>query len=214
MAISVGAAGVVVLAGGQLVVPPVATMLLRHRLARDGRVISVKLSAFPWLELLWQHADEVTVRMADYNLPPDKIQPLLHQADGIGTLHLSIGVLRTGLLALRDASFNKHGDEMVGSGQLDLRDLQAALPIVRSLTLVHVADGQLLLRGTASVLGVNAAVDVAVTARDGKLVVVPAGLFGVFATVTLYDDPQISVQSVTASAMAGGVKFTARGRAS
>ncbi len=202
----------VVLVGGQLVVPPIAATLLGHRLAKDGRVISAKLSAFPWFELLWQHAEKVTVRMADYNASPHRIQELLQQADGAGTLDISIALLRTGLLTLHDVSLSKHGDEMVGAAQLDLRDLQAALPMVRSLTPVHDADGQLVLRGTAGVLGVNASVDVAVTARDGKLIVAPAGLFGAFATVTLFDDPQISVQSVMAHAVPGGVSFLARGR--
>ena len=211
MAISVGAACAVVLAGGQLVAPRIATMVLRDRLARDGRVISVRLSAFPWFELLWHHADRISLRMADYHAAPHRIHELLHQAEGIGELDISIGVLHTGLLTLHDVSFGKHGDQMVGASQLDLRDLQAALPVVRSLTPVHDAGGQLVLRGTVGVLGVNATVDVAVAARDGKLVVAPAGLFAAFATVTLFEDPQISVQSVTAVTVPGGVRFTARG---
>lgn len=212
MAISVGAALLVVLVGGQLLVPPIATIVLRHRLAKDGRVLSVRLSAFPWLKLLWQHADKVSVRMADYSAPPSHITTLLQEAEGVGTLDISIGVIHTGLLTLHDVSFSKHGDEMVGAAQLDLRDLQTALPIVRSLTPVQDAGGQLVLRGSASVLGVSASVDVAVTASDGKLVVAPTGLFGAFATVTLFDDPQIRVQSVSGSAVPDGVRFVARGQ--
>jgi hypothetical protein len=210
--ISVGAACVAVLVGGQLAVPPIATMLLRHRLAKDGRVISVRVSAFPWVELLWQHADRVSVRMADYDAPLDHVEDQLRQAEGVGTIEASIGVLHTGLLALHEVSFSKRGDELIGAGQLELRDLRAALPIVQSLTPVHGAGGQLMLRGKAGVLGVSATVDVVVAARDGKLVVAPAGLFGAFATLTLYDDPQIHVQSVNASAVPGGVKFVVRGR--
>lgn len=212
VAISVGAACVVVLVGGQLVAPSIATTVLRDRLAKDGRVISAKLSAFPWLQLLWQHADTVNVRMADYHPAPARIQELLAQAEGIGKLDISVAVLHTGLLTLHEVSFSKHGDEMVGAAQLDLRDLQAAFPVVRSLTPVHEADGQLVLRGTASVLGVSASVDVDVVARDGKLVVAPTGLLGGLATVTLFDDPQISVQSVTATTVPAGIRFVARGR--
>jgi hypothetical protein len=62
------------------------------------------------------------------------------------------------------------------------------------------------------VLGVNASVDVAVTALDGKLVVAPTGLFGAFATVTLFDDPQIRVQSVSGSAVPDGLRFVATGQ--
>lgn len=212
MAISVGAVCGVVLVGGQLVAPPIATALLRQRLAKDGRVISVHVSAFPWFELLWQHADKVTVRMGDYDAPPDHLRDQLRQAAGVGTIELSIGVAHTGLLALHDVSLSKHGKEMVGVAQLYLRDLRAALPIVQSLTPVHEAGGPLILRGKASVLGVSATVDIVVAARDGKLVVAPAGLFGAFATLTLYDDPLIDVQSVNASALPGGVKFVVRGR--
>lgn len=202
----------VVLAGGQLVVPPIATIVLRHRLAADGRVLSAKLSAFPWIELLWQHADKLTVRMADYSPASHGIRQLLRDAAGVGTLDVSIRVLRTGLLTLHDVSLTKHADEMVGAAQIDLRDLQPALPIVRSLTPVHDADGRLVLRGTVSVLGVGATVDVVVDARDGKLVVAPAGLFGAFATITLFDDPHVTVQSVAAESVPGGVRFVAKGR--
>lgn len=212
MALSVGAAVVFVTVGGQLLVPPIATMVLRHRLAKDGRVITARLSAFPWLQLLWRQADSVSLRMADYNAGPEKIQRSLQEAERVGKLDVSIGVVHTGLLTLHDVSFSKRGDELVGAAQLDLRDLQAALPIVRSLTPVHDASGQLVLRGSASVLGVSASVDVSVAARDGKLVVAPTGLFGAFATITVFDDPQISVQSVSARAVPGGVRFVARGQ--
>lgn len=214
MAISVGAAFVVVLVGGQFVVPPIATTVLRHRLAKDGKVLSAQLSAFPWVKLLWQRADSVSVRMADYGVAPSRLTNLLNEGASVNTLDISIGVFRTGLLTLHDVSFTKHGDELVGAGELELRDLQAALPIVRSLTPVHQPGGQLVLRGTASVLGVSATVDLVVAASDGRLVVAPTGLFGAFATVTLFNDPQIRVQSVTASEVPGGVRFVARGRVS
>lgn len=201
-----------VLVGGQLVAPPIASSVLRHRLAEEGRVLSARLAAFPWFELLWQHADRVTVRMADYHPAPERIKRLIKEAEGVGTLDISIGVLHSGLVTLHDVTFSKHGDEMLGAAQLDLSDLQAALPFVRSLTPVHNADGQLVLRGSASVLGVSAAVDFTVAAREGKLVVAPSGFLGAFATITLFDDPQISVQSVSANAVPGGVRFIARAR--
>ncbi len=195
-----------------MLVPAIATTVLRHRLAQHGRVISVRVSAFPWVELLWQSADSVTARMADFSAPPDQLHSLLDEAEGVGKLEVSIGVVHTGLLTLRDVSFSKQGDEMEGVGRLELEDLRAALPVVRSLTPVQDTGGQLVLRGSASVFGVNAAVDVVVAARDGKLVVAPAGLLGAFATLTVYDDPQVRVQSVAATTVPGGVRFVVRGR--
>jgi hypothetical protein len=202
----------VVLVGGQFVVPAIATSVLRHRLSKDGTVLSAHLSAFPWIQLIWQHADTVTASMANYDLQPSQLESLLHQAEGIGTLNMSIAVVHTGLLTLHDVTFTKHGDEMVGDAQLDVSDLRAALPFIRSLTPVQDSRGQLVLRGTASVLGVQASVDAVVAARDGRLVVAPSGLLGAFATVTLYDDPQIYVQSITATTVPGGLKFVTRGK--
>jgi hypothetical protein len=203
---------VVVLVGGQFVVPPIATIVLRGRLGSDGKVLSAHLSAFPWVELIWEHADKVTATMVDYDVPPSKLKSLLHEAIGIGTLDISIGTVHTGLLTLRDVTFTKRGSEMVGDADLDLADLRAALPFVQSLTPISDAHGPLMLRGTASVLGVRASVDVVVAARDGKLVVAPAGLLGALATVTLYDDSRIYVQSVTATSIPGGLRFVTRGK--
>lgn len=186
-------------------------MLLRHRLAKDGRVISVHVSAFPWFELLWQQADRVTVRMGSYDASPDHLKDQLRQAAGVGAIELSIGVVHTGLLTLHAVSLRKHGQEMVAAARLDLRDLRAALPIVQSLTPVR-EGGHLILRGKASVIGVSATVDVVVAARDGRLVAAPAGLFGAFATLTLYDDPELHVQAVNAATVPGGVSFVVRGR--
>ncbi len=134
------------------------------------------------------------------------------RSGGAGKLDISIGAVHTGLLTLHDVSFSKRGNELEGVARLELEDLRAALPVVRSLTPVQDAGGQLVLRGTASVFGVNATVDVVVAARDGKLVAAPSGLLGAFATLTLYDDPRVYVQSVDATTVPGGVRFVVRAR--
>lgn len=212
MAITIAAIIAIVLVGGQLVAPSIANSVLRQRLAKDGKVLSAHLSAFPWVQLIWQHADKVTATMADYDVAPGQIESRLHQADGIAMVDVSIGVVHTGLLTLHDVTFTKRGDELVGDATLEISDLRAALPIVRSLTPIRDSSGQVVLRGTASLLGVQASVDVVVAASDGKLVVAPSGLLGAFATVTLYDDPGIHVQSVTATPVPGGLRFVTRGK--
>jgi hypothetical protein len=203
---------VLVAVGGQLVAPQIATQLLRQRLGRDGKVISAQLSAFPWVQLLWQHADRLSAKLADYEVAPGQIEQLLHEAGGIDTLDISVGVVRSGALTLHDVTLNKNGDELVGVARLRLEDLRTALPIVQSLTPVHDSKGQLVLRGSVGMLGVSVPVEVSVAARDGKLVVAPTGPLGLLATLTLYDDPRLRVQSVTASTVPGGLRFEARGR--
>ena len=79
------------------------------------------------------------------------------------------------------------------------------------MTPVASADGQLTLRGTATLFGLSATVDATVSAQDGKLVVVPDVPFGGLATITVFSDPRIKVQGVSAAAVPGG--FGVRGTA-
>jgi len=190
----------------------IATAVLRHRLAQHGRVISVHVSAFPWIELLWQQADSVTARMADFTARADQLDSLLHEGGRAGKLDFSIGVVRTGLLRLRDVSFIQQGSQLQGAARVELADLQAALPVIRSLAPLQSPSGQVVLRGSASLLGVSASVDLVLAAQEGRLVVAPAGLLGAFATITVFDDPRLRVQSVSAATVPGGVRFVVRGR--
>jgi hypothetical protein len=201
----------VVLAGGQLAAPRLAARLLSQRLAKDGRVLDVHVSAFPWLQLLWQQADHVVVRMASYTVPDHQISPMVQDTSGVGSLAVSVGVLHVASLTLHDVSLRKQGDELTGAAQLNLADLQLALPVLRSLTPVSTGAGGLVLRGYADVLGVSLAVDVVVAARDGDLVVAPAGLVGAFASLTLFADPHVFIRSVTASPVPGGIRFVLHG---
>ena len=70
-------------------------------------------------------------------------------------------------------------------------------------------DGQLMLRGTASFLGLSATVDAIVAAQNGALVVAPDVPFGGIATLTLFNDPHVQVQSVSAATVPGGFRVSA-----
>jgi hypothetical protein len=61
------------------------------------------------------------------------------------------------------------------------------------------------------VLGLSATVDATVSVSDGKLVVAPDVPFGSLATITVFADPRIEVQRVSASTAPGG--FAVRGTA-
>ncbi|MFZ0377875.1 MAG: hypothetical protein WAL38_08625, partial [Solirubrobacteraceae bacterium] len=66
MALGVAGLVLLVLVVAQLVLPGIAADRLRDQLARSGTVISVKVSAFPAIELLWGDADSVVVRLGRY----------------------------------------------------------------------------------------------------------------------------------------------------
>jgi hypothetical protein len=212
IAIGVGVGVVLLLVLVQLFLPGIAAQQLRDRLSKNGRVLSVQVSAFPAIELLWHDADKVTVRMASYRSGTGHISSLLDEAGSVGTLNASVGVLTDGLLTLHDATLTKRGNQLTGTASVTESDLRASIPILENVEPIASSDGQLTLRGTGSFLGVSATVDATVAAQDGKLIVSPDVPFGGFLTLTLFDDPHVSVESVSASPASGGFTVTAHGR--
>ncbi len=214
-AIAAGAAVallLVLLVVAQLVLPGIAASRLRDRLSRSGRVLEVQVHAFPAIELLWHRADRVVVRMADYRKSPAGLQQDVAQVADVGTLDASAGVLRSGLLTLHDATLHKSGGELVGGGTVSEADLRSALPILSAVTPVASGGGQLTLQGTATLLGVSATVDATVRAQNGALVVSPDVPFGGLATITLFANPAIAVESISATPVPGGFAVTVHAR--
>jgi hypothetical protein len=195
----------------QLVLPGIAAQRLRDRLARDGQVISVTVHAFPAIELLWHHADRVTIRLGEYRTPAGKLGGSLHQAVDVGSLRATAHEVDVGLLKLHDALLVKQGSRLIGSATVSEADLRAALPILESVTPVASPAGQLVLQGTASLFGVTATVQAVVHAVAGKLVVSPNVPLGGLATITVFSNPHLAVRSVAASPLPGG--FAVRGAA-
>lgn len=211
--VALGAVGLVVvlLVVAQLVLPGIAAQRLRDRLSHSGRVLSVHVSAFPAVQLLWHHADTVIVRMATYRAAPADLPGTLDQVADVGSLRASAQVFQDGLLTLHDARLVKQGNRLFASAAVTQSALRRVLPILSSVTPVASGAGALVLRGTATLLGLSATVNATVSAPDGKLVVVPDVPFGGLATVTLFSDPQIRVTGVSAAPAPGG--FTVRGTA-
>jgi hypothetical protein len=203
---------VLVFGVGQLVLPGIAASVLRGRLAKSGRVQSVRVWAFPAIELLWQQADRVVIRMADYTSGAGHLASLLQQASGVGSLSASVGVLRSGLLTLHDARLTKSGGQLNGSGTLLESDLRTAVPVLQSVRLLSASADSLTLEGTADVLGFTATVPATVEPQAGHLVVVPQTPLGGVVAITVFAQPHVDVEGVGGSAIAGGLKVTARGR--
>lgn len=198
-----------VLAASQLLLPRMAANEVRARLGHDGRVLSVKVSAFPAIQLLWGHADTVSVKLGEYRTGPSDVPGFLHEAGDTDTLNVSIRTLHSGLLKLHDVTVTKRGSELTVGGQIDEADLRAALPIIDSVTPVSSVDGQLTLKGKAAAFGISATVTAVVSVVDGKVLVAPSGLLGGFVNVTVFSDPEIYVQSVHGTAISGGLTVSA-----
>ena len=204
--LGVGAVGlvVVVLVVAQLVLPGIAANRLRDRLAKSGQVLSVQVHAFPAIKLLWHHADSVVIHLGRYQTPTASLGSSLRQAGSTGSLDATATEFDTGLLKLHDASLVKRGSLLTARATVTEADLRGAVPVLNSVTPVASGAGQLTLQGSASLFGITATVDATVRAVNGALVVTPDVPLGGFATITVFSNPDIDVQSVGATPMAGG----------
>jgi hypothetical protein len=205
------AAVLLVLVVAQLILPGIAVQRLRVRLARSGQVLQVQVDAFPAIELLWGEADRVVIRMGSYTSNPGHLSGLLGQAADVGTLDASARRLQAGPLVLHDATLRKRGNQLTGTATVTESDLRAALPILTSVQPVSASAGQVTLQGTASAFGVSVTLQVVVSAQDGNLVVAPNIPFGGLATITLFSNPAVAVQGVSAQPVPGGLSLTANG---
>ncbi len=188
----------------QLVLPGIAEQRLRDRLARSGEVLSVRVKAFPAIELLWHHADTVEVRMASFRSDAGHLSGLLSDAGNVGSLDASASEVDAGLLRLREATLRKRGDRLTGTALVTESDLRAAVPFLDAVQPVASSGGRLVLRGTATVLGLTASVDATVSAREGRLLVEPDVPLGGLASLTIFDNRHVQVQSVSATPSADG----------
>jgi hypothetical protein len=196
--IALGLAGTVVgvLALAQLLLPGLAAQRVRSRVGRYGSVLSVHVSAFPAIELLWGHAESITLRAGRLTLTPTQTVDLLAQARGIDSLDIAAGDLRVGPLALHTASLRKRGTDVYGQGEVRAADLRA-LPGGLEAQLLESGGGQVRVRASGGLFGVRASVTALVGPSEGKLVAQPEGLpFAGMARVTLFSDPRLAVTAV------------------
>jgi len=146
----------------------------------------------------------VTVRMGTYHSSPSSLSSTVSQVTNVGTLDASARLVQTGLVTLHNATLHKHGSELTGSATVTEAALRTALPILDSVQPVASAGGQLTLQGTATLLGLTATVDATVRPQNGALVVSPDVPFGGLATVTVFSNPDIAVQTIAATPAPSG----------
>jgi hypothetical protein len=196
---------VVVLGVAQLVLPGIAAQRVRDQLSGHGQVLSVQVSAFPAIELLWHHADSVTVRLASYRSSSGALGGRLGQVSDTGSLHVSAALVNAGLLTVHDAVLIKSGDQLTASAAVSETDLRQAVPILQAVTPVASAGGNVTLRGTADVFGAPITADATLGPQDGDLVL--TGLGGL-ATLRVFHAPAIAVESVAATPTSGGFELS------
>jgi hypothetical protein len=205
---------IVVFGLGQLVIPPLAEHIARDRLARYGRVLSVKISAFPAIKLLFGDADSATVRMSSYTAAQNQVGVNLSQASGVSQLVGTIAEVSSGLVNVEDVSFSKHGNLLLGSGEITEANLRAAVPLLQSVTPIASSGSGVTLQGTTDNLPIVGSVsaDANLAASGGKVVLSGTGLIGGFLHITVWSDPRLYVQSISGEPTRTGLKLSVRGR--
>jgi hypothetical protein len=199
------AAGIVLLllVIAQVILPGIAADRLRTRLEAHGRVLSVGVSAFPAVELLWHQSDAVTVRMSTYRdasatartaaiagtgggavqrpaapsgqgiAPAHRLANLLASTAHTGSLDAHVAVLQVGRLVLDNVALTKRGSVLTANVLLTQANLTAALPRLFTLRPLPSNPGQLAFRGTVHVLGTSVSMTAVLHAHNGAVVVSP-----------------------------------------
>jgi hypothetical protein len=189
---------VLVLALAQVVLPRLAASRIRARVGKYGTVESVRVKAWPAVELLWGSADSVTVRAKSLLISPAQTAKLLWEARGVNDMELTAPSAREGQLRLSDVSFSKHGRALSAQARMTEADVRAALPAGFGMQLVKSEGGEVEVRASGGLFGIGAAVDAVASAREGKLVVRPRGLLLEGLQLTLFSEPHMYVESVSA----------------
>jgi hypothetical protein len=203
--VALAAAGVVVvlLVVLQLVAPRVAEHVMRERAGRYGRVLEAHISAFPAVDLLWEHAQKASLRYASASMSQQQAVDELWSARGVNELQLSAASLQVGSVRLQNVSMHKRGNAIEMVGSVNEAALRNAAPAGTELLEVSAAGEHIEARGAAGVFGAKVSARGNVVVSEGAIVFEPQGLLGGFTRVTLFSDARLHVQTLSLTPLAG-----------
>jgi hypothetical protein len=199
LALSLTAAAFVLLVLAQLALPRIAASTISSRISRYGSVVSVRVSAWPAITLLWGSADSVQVRARSLALEPAQAAKLLWESHGIARMDVSAEHVKVGALALSAATLTKRAGHLSAVAHASEADIGAALPEGFVVRLLRSQAGQVEVQASGGLFGVGAAVDAVAQARGGRLVAHPVGLLLEGLQLTLFSDRHVYVEGVGAS---------------
>jgi hypothetical protein len=203
--IAAGLVGAVALALvlAQLFLPGVAASRIRSRVGEYGTVKSVTVKAWPAVELLWGKAESVDVKAGSLQVSTAQMAKLLGEARGVRSMRVTAASVREGSLQLYDASLQKHGDAISAAAWASRAAVEQALGEGFQVQLLHSGAGQVQISVEGGLFGVKASVQAVVEAQEGKVVVHPLGFLLEGLKLTLFAEPNVYVEGVSASAVAG-----------
>jgi len=199
--IAVGSLGALILALvlAQLILPRLAVSRISSRVGRYGKVLSVGVSAWPAVELLWGHVGSVHVRAKALVLSTTQAASLLAEAEGVASMDVSAESVRVGKLRVTDASLQKRGDQLSAQAIVSEADAKAALPAGIGVRLLRSEGGEVEVQATGALFGVGASVNAVALASGGDLIAHPLGFLLEGLKLTLFSNPHVYVEGVGAS---------------
>ena len=221
MLVAVAAGVVLVLVVAQLVLPGIAVERVRERVGRYGEVRSVHVHAVPGIALLWGSAQEVAVQAGTLRASPHALGDLEQQLSGIDRARLSSpridlllsSSLVSGEAPLEGALLEKRGSALSAVGSFRASTLALVLPVGLRVDGLSAQSGHPEVSLSGEAFGVRVSGRAIVTAKEGAIVIEPAGLpFAGLASVTLFADSHVYVESVTATPTAEGIAIALRAR--
>jgi hypothetical protein len=183
----------------QVLLPRLAVSRISSRVGRYGKVLSVSVSAWPAVELLWGHVGSVRVKAKDLALSPAQAASLLSEAKATGSMDVSAETVRMGKLTVTDASLRKRGDALSSQALVSEAAVKAALPAGFAVSLLRSEGGEVEVQATGALFGVGIPVKAVALASNGKLVAHPLGFLIEGLQLTLFSSSQVYVEGVGAS---------------
>ncbi|MFZ1155300.1 MAG: LmeA family phospholipid-binding protein [Solirubrobacteraceae bacterium] len=203
IALAVGGTVVLLLVLAQLLLPTLAAKHVSDRLARYGTVKHVSVHAVPALELLWGKADSVNVSAGTLTMTPAQVASLLPEARNVSHLTMSVDAMSLRIaslpnsLSISNLHMEKHDSVIQMRATLTQQQLTEALPSGFRVEPVASGGGQVEVKASGGLFGVQASIAALVKPLEGRLVAEPQGLpLASLATVTLFSNPSLKVESI------------------
>ncbi len=187
------------LALAQLLLPRLAAHTISSRVGRYGHVDSVRVSAFPAVELLWGSAESVSVEAGSLSLSPAQAAKLLSQSRDVSRMDIRAARVTVGPLRVEEAVLSKRGEELSAHARATQADVAAALPPGFGLRLLSSGGGQVEVQASGGLFGIGASVPAVALAREGRLLAHPVGPLIEALQLTLFADPHVYVEGIGAS---------------
>ncbi len=192
-----------VLVLAQILLPRIAASVVSSRVGRYGSVASVSVSAWPAVKLLWGSVDSVRVKARSLTIEPAQAAKLLWESRQVAREEISAEHVKVGSLQLSEARLSKRGPRLSAVASADQAAVRAALPEGFDVQLLHSGGGQVEVQASGGLFGVGASVNALALAREGRLVAHPLGFLIEALQLTIFSDPHIYVEGVSAALTRG-----------